>query len=32
MGLSLGPIFRKTVSEIAEEQKPSVDINIFNPE
>nr|WP_315028725.1 FAD-dependent oxidoreductase [uncultured Chryseobacterium sp.] len=32
MGLSLGPIFGKTVSEIANEEKPTVDIRIFNPE
>lgn len=32
MGLSLGPIFGKTVSEIVNEEKPSVDIKIFNPE
>ncbi|KXH84955.1 NAD(P)/FAD-dependent oxidoreductase [Chryseobacterium kwangjuense] len=32
MGLSLGPVFGKTVSEIAEGQKPTVDIGIFNPE
>lgn len=32
MGLSLGPIFGKTVSEIANGEKPSVDIRIFNPE
>lgn len=32
MGLSLGPVFGKTVSEIADGQKPSVDISIFNPE
>jgi D-amino-acid dehydrogenase len=32
MGLSLGPIFGKTVSELANDQKPTVDIKIFNPE
>ncbi|ASW73502.1 amino acid dehydrogenase [Chryseobacterium piperi] len=32
MGLSLGPVFGKTVSEIANEEKPTVDIRIFNPE
>ncbi|OCA79491.1 amino acid dehydrogenase [Chryseobacterium contaminans] len=32
MGLSLGPIFGKTVSEIANEEKPTVNINIFHPE
>ncbi|SDI95915.1 NAD(P)/FAD-dependent oxidoreductase [Chryseobacterium jejuense] len=32
MGLSLGPIFGKTVSELANEEKPTVDIRIFNPE
>ncbi|MDR6922643.1 FAD-dependent oxidoreductase [Chryseobacterium sp. 2987] len=32
MGLSLGPVFGKTVSEIANEQKPTADIHIFNPE
>lgn len=32
MGLSLGPVFGKTVSEIAAGQKPTVDITIFNPE
>ncbi|BAP31673.1 D-amino-acid dehydrogenase [Chryseobacterium sp. StRB126] len=32
MGLSLGPIFGKTVSELANDQKPTVEIKIFNPE
>lgn len=32
MGLSLGPIFGKTVSEIANGERPTVDISIFNPE
>ncbi|PWN59530.1 NAD(P)/FAD-dependent oxidoreductase [Chryseobacterium viscerum] len=32
MGLSLGPIFGKTVSEIVNEEKPTVEIKIFNPE
>ncbi|QBA21105.1 FAD-binding oxidoreductase [Chryseobacterium indologenes] len=32
MGLSLGPIFGKTVSELAHDQKPTVDIKIFSPE
>lgn len=32
MGLSLGPIFGKTVSELANEEKLTVDIRIFNPE
>lgn len=32
MGLSLGPVFGKTVSELANDQKPTVDIKIFNPE
>lgn len=32
MGLSLGPIFGKTVSELANDQKPAVEIKIFNPE
>ncbi|MGE8554963.1 MAG: NAD(P)/FAD-dependent oxidoreductase [Chryseobacterium jejuense] len=32
MGLSLGPIFGKIVSELANDQKPTVEIKIFNPE
>ncbi|MBK1896719.1 NAD(P)/FAD-dependent oxidoreductase [Chryseobacterium paridis] len=32
MGLSLGPVFGKTVSEIANGQKPAADISKFNPE
>ncbi|WP_336961848.1 NAD(P)/FAD-dependent oxidoreductase [Chryseobacterium contaminans] len=32
MGLSLGPIFGKTVSELANDEKPTVEIKIFNPE
>ena len=32
MGLSLGPIFGKTVSELANDQKPTVEIKIFDPE
>ncbi|KAB1232521.1 NAD(P)/FAD-dependent oxidoreductase [Chryseobacterium viscerum] len=32
MGLSLGPVFGKTVSEIVNEEKPTVEIKIFNPE
>ncbi|MDR6458095.1 D-amino-acid dehydrogenase [Chryseobacterium vietnamense] len=32
MGLSLGPIFGKTVSELANDQKPTVDIKKFHPE
>lgn len=32
MGLSLGPAFGKTVSEITNEEKPTADIRIFNPE
>ncbi|MFP7654891.1 NAD(P)/FAD-dependent oxidoreductase [Chryseobacterium proteolyticum] len=32
MGLSLGPVFGKTVSEIANGQKPTADISKFNPE
>lgn len=32
MGLSLGPIFGKTVSELANDQKPTFEIKIFNPE
>ncbi|WP_160137842.1 NAD(P)/FAD-dependent oxidoreductase [Chryseobacterium sp. c4a] len=32
MGLSLGPIFGKTVSELANDQTPTVEIKIFNPE
>lgn len=32
MGLSLGAIFGKTIAEIANEEKPSVEIKIFNPE
>ncbi|MCL1667078.1 FAD-dependent oxidoreductase [Elizabethkingia ursingii] len=32
MGLSLGPVFGRTVSEIANGDKPSVDIDIFRPE
>lgn len=32
MGLSLGPVFGKTVSELANDQKPTVEIKLFNPE
>ena len=32
MGLSLGPVFGRTVSEIANGEKLSVDIDIFRPE
>ncbi|WET50199.1 FAD-dependent oxidoreductase [Chryseobacterium indologenes] len=32
MGLSLGPIFGKTVSELTNDEKPTVEIKIFNPE
>ncbi|MBT2619395.1 FAD-dependent oxidoreductase [Chryseobacterium sp. ISL-6] len=32
MGLSLGPVFGRTVSEIADGQKPTADISLFNPQ